>query len=730
MRRLSVLNRKKVATLHVGGYVGRMAGVGIALSLFMLVCLARVGYLQIVEGKDLAQTGSSWQMDDMKFYAMRGPILDCKGNVLATTVEGKGLQVFTPAVHSSDYLVEAVSGLLAINREAARKKVECGAKYCYVSRFVDPKLSEPLERILTTGAKDQELAWQHDQLSGLQIVPAAVRLYPYGALAGQVLGVARVPTAKGDGKFPSPMQLEGQYGIEAACDDLLAGRPITQVGLKRQRQGLSLLVDNPDLVLEANSIMLTLDASLQAIAEEELRNAVVSAMGKRGWAVVMDVRTGELLAVAHYPPFNPNATTQYDSEELWKWNDSAFSEILEPGSTLKPLVLAACLEEGIVSLDDLIYCENGSWKVSKRDKPIKDHGAYEFLSVADCLKLSSNICFGKLGLKLGARKLYDYVTSFGFGKKSGAKPKGMEARGLINKDGQNWTSMEVANISFGQGIAITPVQLTAAIASLGNAGKLMKPLLVKAVYDGSGNLIQKFEPEVVGRPVSPKTARQVIDGMKAVVGPGGTGERAAVFGFDVAGKTGTAQKVMTVEDPYWQPGDQRKSPARRSVYVDKWIASFAGLIPAQKPRLAILVAVDEPYMDHMGGAVAAPAFSRIASRTMLYLDELPDGDPEGRAHAVSAAASGPDPLTRLKLQKIGKALLPSGVGPASVPDFAGLTVGEALRVAWQSRVRLVAEGSGVALAQEPEAKAVVSEWGDVRVRFGRPEKAAAEDKAQ
>ena len=526
-----------------------------------------------------------------------------------------------------DYL----SGILSIDRATAHRKALCKATYCYVERFLDPKVADPLERILTYRGENPSILWQQEMLSGIQIVRAAARLYPQGETAGQVVGIARVPTESTDGSYPSPMRREGQYGIEAAADEILAGHLIVQKGIKRQKQGMSLFADNPDLVLDGNSVVLTLDVNIQTIAEEELRTAVISSLAKRGLAMVMDVQSGELLAVAHYPPFNPNGTGSYKAGELWKWNDSAFTEIFEPGSTLKPILIAAAVEEGVVAMDDMIFCENGSWKFEKREKPIKDHGRHEYLTVWDVLKHSSNIGCGKIGLKLGAEKVHEYLKIFGFGQRTGVKLGKREARGLINKGGRGWSTMEIVNIAFGQGIAVTGVQLLSAIASLGNDGKLMRPILVQEVVDGTGATIERYEPEVIRQAVSPRTAQLMLQAMRRVVEPGGTGERAAVYGFETCGKTGTAQKVMTVEDPTWRPGGERKRAMRKSAYVDKWIGSFVGIVPVDAPRLAMLITIDEPYLNDFGGVVAAPAFSRIGSRSLAYLNVIPAEEFKHRA---------------------------------------------------------------------------------------------------
>ena len=716
---------KKASKRQVGAYSRRIALMGLLLAIFIGICVGRLAQLQLVQGDELAAKAETQHMGKVDYFAKRGKILDRGLNVLALTIETSGIEVIGGKVKHRRYVVDYIAGLLALDRRTAEKKAFCGRERCEVRRFVDPKLAAPLENILKYDGDDSELLWQKDMLSGVQVRRAAARLYPFRELAGQVIGVARVPQSRqADGSLHPAMKLEGQGGIEADAEEILSGKPIRQKGQKRSKQGLSLLADNPDLVLQGNSVVLTLDVKVQEIAEEELARAVITSLAKSGIAVVQDVATGELLAIAHYPPFNPNGTAEYSKDEWWKWLDRAFRHMFEPGSTVKPLVLAMALEEGVITMDDVLFCENGLWKVDSREKPIRDTHAHGFLTAWDVIKLSSNICAGKMGLKVGSARVYEYLQAFGFGTATGAKLN-REARGRLPKGGK-WCDLELANISFGQGLSVTAVQLVSAIAALGNGGKLMQPILLKEVLDASGNVLWRNTPEVKGTPVSEESAARAVEAMARVLEPGGTGERALVYGFDAAGKTGTAQKVLTVEDPHWEPGGERKAPYRKSRYVDLWTASFVGLVPAGAPKLAIVVLVDEPYMSHYGGVVAGPAFSKIASRTLTYLNVAPSY--ERRHHLAQARKKEARQPVGKEPAEFEASDRPGGVGPAMVPDFTGMTVRKALVAAWQSRVRLSAAGSGVAVRQEPPPEAVVGEWSRVTVTFRGTVASAGEEK--
>jgi len=719
MRRLKTL-AQTAAGRQTGSYSSRIAVVGGLLAVFLGLCIFRVAQLQLVQGQELAAKAATWQYGIVDFYAHRGRIVDRNGAVLALTVEARGIQIFRPALKYPEYVRDYLSGLLSLDPDVVERKMSCKGKYCTISRFVEPRYVQSVEAVVNYRGSDPEMLWKNDHLSGVQVARYAARIYPFKKLAGQVVGLARQPNAEETGgKDPGPMALKGQYGVEAVEDELLQGHPVSQKGLKRVKSGLAILPDNPDLVLEANTVVLTIDAHVQAIAEEELEKAVIFSQAKSGIAVIMDVATGELLAVAHYPFFNPNASSEYTGKELNSWVDRVFMEVFEPGSTLKPFVLAAALKEGVLELDDVEFAENGTWKVEKGNKPVTDHGqSYGFLPYWDCLKFSSNICFGKIGLKLGSARLSSDLGAFGFGRKTGVKPA-REAAGILRTQGR-WSDMEIANVGFGQGIAVTAIQLVSAMAALGNGGARMQPILIKEVVDPQGNAKVWNEPTVIGRPVSKEIADLVLRGLERVLDTGGTGERARVYGFKVAGKTGTAQKTMTVEDPNWTPEDGGKGPLRRSRYVDRWIGSFIGLIPSEAPRFVVLVAIDEPQTSHLGGMVAGPAFSSISSRLMTYLNirpgyEAPHPVQKGASAKAESAAVEPAAGAEAPDEQLPEGL--SGVGPTAAPNFAGMSMGEALRIAQEARVRLAAEGSGIAVSQEPAPGSAVGDWEEVRVRF-------------
>jgi cell division protein FtsI (penicillin-binding protein 3) len=337
-------------------------------------------------------------------------------------------------------------------------------------------------------------------------------------------------------------------------------------------------------------------------------------------AVVLDPRTGEILAMANAPRFNPNTYTQFPREQL---KNRSATDSFEPGSSFKPMVVAAALEEKAWKPTDTLNCENGVYRIY--DKTIHDVHHYGPLTLAGVIQKSSNIGAAKVGLSLGGDRLFPYIKGFGFGRPSAIDIPG-EAAGVVRPP--KWAPIELANISFGQGISVTALQLTAAYAGLANEGRMMKPHIVREVLDAQGNSVERRAPEELGPVVSPEVSRQVVQMLMAAVSADGTGAQAAMEGFQVAGKTGTAQK------PDLRHGGYLKG---------KYMASFAGFVPAKDPRLCALVVMDEPQGNIYGGQVSAPVFREIARDALGILGVYPDeklvakGNGEGPAKTSGQA---------------------------------------------------------------------------------------------
>jgi cell division protein FtsI (penicillin-binding protein 3) len=435
-----------------------------------------------------------------------------------------------------------------------------------------------------------------------------------------------------------------------------------------------------------------LDKNIQYIAEKELTKAVTGSGARGGIAVVMEPQTGKVLAMANYPNFNPNSYNRYSPQCL---RNRAIADSFEPGSTMKIFLIAGALEEKAISPNDSFNCEGGSYSIGGRT--IHDTHKYGALKVSDILKYSSNIGAAKIGCRLGQQKLYSYLKSFGFGDRTGIELPG-EVSGYLRERSQ-WYGIDLATISFGQGISVSAIQLASAVSAVANGGYLMRPYLIDRFSDDNGNILQQFSPQMRHRVISPQTAHTLAKMMEGVTDEGGTGVKADVEGYRVAGKTGTAQKV---------------DPLTKSYSASKRTASFIGFVPVEQPRLTILVVVDEPKTSSYGGIVAAPAFSEIALQTLCYL-KVPPGKTQ--------KAKPQSPITSNADQKIHSALIADegtfevGNEGAVMPNFHGMSMRQVMRIMGKSDLNAKLIGSGRAVEQNPQPGQKIRPSDQVWVKF-------------
>jgi cell division protein FtsI (penicillin-binding protein 3) len=426
---------------------------------------------------------------------------------------------------------------------------------------------------------------------GIEYLSEHARFYPNTTLAAQVLGFVGI-----DG--------HGLEGLEFYYDDELKGRD-QKFTLLKDALGRGFDTDSniSDQGRAGNNLILTLDSQIQYITEQALAEAVTRHKALSGMAIVMDPRTGALLALANYPFFNPNDFSKFQRSV---WRNRAITDTFEPGSTMKIFSTAAALEHQIADPATIFFCENGLYTVGGHQ--IHDTKSHGWLSVQQIMKYSSNIGTVKLAEKIGRQMLYEQFTIFGFGAPTLIDCPGETAGSLSHY--KHWTSVDIGSIAFGQGIAVTALQLISAVAALANDGWMMQPYILQAVTNSEGTPVHTVTPKTLRQVVSADTAATMRRIMRTVITEGGTGVQADVDGHPVCGKTGTAQKL-----------------AKTGGYADdRYIASFLGLVPTEKPALAILVVVDEPQDTNYGGIVAAPVFRRIAKESLGYLNIVPDKD--------------------------------------------------------------------------------------------------------
>ncbi|MBE0603751.1 MAG: penicillin-binding protein 2, partial [Deltaproteobacteria bacterium] len=427
-------------------------------------------------------------------------------------------------------------------------------------------------------------------VDGIGTVEEPKRFYPNRELAASLLGFTNLDS-------------EGIEGVELALDNYLRGE---RAYLICERDARGRLIVPASTAVEVNSkghsVTLTIDRNIQHIAEKELQAAVAKYKARGGMVLVLSPKTGEVLAMATAPTFNPNAP---GSSPPSARRNRPLTDSFEPGSTFKVFTLASAFEMGAIGKSDMFFCENGKYPYAGRT--IHDTHKYGWLNGRDILKYSSNIGITKINERMNGDRFFDMIRAFGFGSRTGIELKG-EVPGIGPSRKAFESRIRRATVSFGQGISVTPVQLAAGMSAVVNGGKMMKPYVVREIRDPEGNPVYRVEPRELRRVLSPSTSAQMREILGNVVQGDGTGTQARIKGFLVGGKTGTAQKV--------EPGTGRYSR-------DKRTASFIGFLPLQDPELLILVVIDEPRGQVYGGVVAAPAFNQIAVKTAYYLGIQP-----------------------------------------------------------------------------------------------------------
>ncbi len=554
---------------------------------------ARLVVLHLGSNDSLRSRVERIRTDVQEKPAARGRVLDCHGNILALDLAVKNVCV-DPVVVTSNGHVNAVGAHLARLLQLDPAMVFArlsrpGRRYECLKKFVQEDTADQIRKM---------------QLKGVFFEDASARYYPKGSMFCHVVGFAN-------------QEGVGSAGVEQRYDSYLRGHSGLRISEKDGRKVE--IYSRRSLDIEAQQgvdIYLTLDQNLQYIAEKALDKAVEEHQAKGAWAIVERVKTGEILALASRPAYDPNSYRTAPENCVL---NRPIGYVYEPGSTFKVAVISAALNEGTVEPQDIFDCENGMWIFHGR--PLKDYHPYGRLSVADILKKSSNIGAAKVALTLGERRMENYLREFGIGRIAGIELPGEE--GGILRDRTKWTSLSISRMAMGHEVGVTSLQMLGMLCAIANNGFLMKPTIVQRMVDVQGRTVMEFTPEVVSRPIREDTARLMQKLMSRVTEEGGTGTRGRVEGYSVAGKTGTAQKAI--------PGGYSDSAN---------VASFMGFLPAESPELAIIVVVDEPQPLHTGGLVAAPVFREIAEQAVRYLDIPPAAAETSFAKAEKEPSSG------------------------------------------------------------------------------------------
>jgi len=553
----------------------RLAAVGVLMGGMAAVIGWRLVDLQVVHAAQLAKRAERQQERLVPMEGERGTIYDRQGRVLAMNSEMPSIFAVPNAIEEPKVLGAELAAVLGRPKAELVKRLSTDRAFVWLDRQVSPARAR---QALAVGGE------------GIGVIPESHRFYPKRSLMAHLIGFTGLDN-------------EGLEGIELRYDPVLRGERGWRL-VERDAAGRVVLSKGSGAPKRGDDLRLTVDEVIQYETEQVLDSVIQETQASSAIAIMMEPSTGAILAMAVRPEFNPNRLAGLDAGQ---WRNRSITDLYEPGSTMKPVMLAGAFEEKAIKPDDLIDCEQGRMMVA--NKPLHDHEPFGLLTPGEIIQHSSNIGAAKIGMRLGAERLHNWLTTFGFGRPTGIDLKG-EASGLLRPVSQ-WSGRSVASHAIGQEVGVTPLQLVTAYAALANGGWLVRPHLVEAVISPDGTSQPELYPPR-RRVISEQTARRVRDILTSVTTPEGTGAQAALADFRVAGKTGTAQKV--------NPGTHRYDP--QSV-----VGSFIGFVPAESPKFVLLVVVDDPRGPGWGGTVAAPAFRQIADATLHYMGVIPSLTP-------------------------------------------------------------------------------------------------------
>ncbi len=607
---------------------------------------ARLVDLQAVRHVELEARAENLTKHVYRLEPRRGDILDRKGNLLATSVFVKTVCA-DPSLIGNHYneVAHVLAPLLQTNEAGLAQRLfprthinEKGEtvpiQYVMLKQKVSVELWQKIQNTMSNlsfAPNERRLAraerTANDNLRKKAIFTEALddqlRQYPNERLASHVLGYLGSVDQTNDGV--RSVEVTGVAGIEAKLNEKLSGVGGYRLTERNSREQELVALRSEDVEPhDGLDVVLTLDSVIQHFVESALADGMAKNSPDSISAIVIRPRTGEILAMATLPDFNPNHPGDSANGQD-AWCNRLISTPAEPGSTFKIVVVSGALNDHAVTLNDLFDCENGDFLFA--GKHLHDHERYGVLSVESIITKSSNIGAAKVGIKMGPDRLYGYIRSFGFGDRTGIPLPG-ESRGIVHPL-KDWFKVSIAQIPMGQGIAVTPLQMAMAMCTVANDGVLMRPLLVDRLVDTDGTVVAKNEPQPVRRVISEEADKKMIEALKTVVTDDGTAVKAALDHYTVAGKTGTAQK------------------SEEGAYVNKFYSSFIGFFPADNPEICIYVALDNPKGGHYGGQVAAPIFKQIAEQAANYLNIQPDKAADPAKPPANAAGGGAPPVKTL-----------------------------------------------------------------------------------
>ena len=633
---------------------GRIGYVALVMIGVLVILVFRYAYLQIVQGDALAQRMRDQSGYEFRIQSLRGAILDRSGKELAVSSMTKSLFVDPNHVydtHTPEEIASDIAPLIGLTEQDILDDIARGGGFVWVKRRLEHTEYEAVRAVIREKGYSDCLGFQNE----------AKRYYPNDALAANVIGFVGTDD-------------EGLDGVEQALDPLLKGEVREErLTVDGQRRPILDSIFAGRRVYGSDyckTVSLTIDSTIQFMVEQELDRAMAENNPDSITAIVMDPKTGEILAMASRPSYNPNRFWEYPQEN---WKNRAVAFIYEPGSTFKAVVAGAALQEGIVTPNQVFF-DPGYVMVSGRRIQNWSNESYGAVTFTDIVKKSLNTGFAQVGLSLGAEKMMHYTRVFGFGERTGIDLPGEEEGILFNAD--DMRDSDIATTAIGQSIAVTPLQLVTAMAAIANGGTLMHPYIVREIRNPDGSVYEARAPREIRRVLEPTVDRTLIGLLEQVVASGG-GKKAEVKGYRIAGKTGTAQKIRRETAGYLE---------------GRYIASFCGFAPVEDPIFTVLVMIDDPRGgDFYGGQIAAPVASRIFTQLLRYAHVEPSSN-------TFAETTPPE-------------------GKAVVPDFTGLSLREAARLAELRGLTFESEGTGAAVSQSLSVNDIVDQGERVKVYF-------------
>ena len=570
------------------------------LSVLFAVAIIRDFYLQVVKHKSLTERAEKQSTQRIVINPVRGIIYDRNYRSMAVSIDVNSACAMPSKIENPKKIAETLSKILSVSRKSLEEKLTSKKAFVWVKR----KISD-----------DEFKAMGNIKHEGIDFLKESQRFYPKGELASQLIGFSGIDN-------------DGLGGIEKRFDSFIKGKSGVRIMTEKDAKGRSIYVfEKPRS--EGKNVVLTIDENIQYIIQSELEKRVEEVKAAGGCAVAVNPQNGDILAVAAMPKFNPNQVNQYSP---FDWRNKVISDPYEPGSTFKVITASAALEESVVKPDTILDCSNGFIQVA--NKKITDVHKYGRLSFEQVIQKSSNVGTIKVGMMLGPSQLYKYMRLFGVGERTEVELDG-ESPGILRKP-ESWSGTSIGAIPIGQEVSVTPLQLALIYSAIANGGILYKPRIVIKVEDSEGNVEKEFKTEIKRRVISEKTSKILSGILKGVVSEEGTGNLAKVKGFQVAGKTGTAQIAKRGGGGYMS---------------DKFNSSFVGFLPADNPLITILVLIDEPSTAHYGGVIAAPAFSRMAERIMRYMNIKPEEETPSTDTAAYDKNNKPGGIALTKLDK-------------------------------------------------------------------------------